>query len=83
MVAAAAKGNPKAQASLITLMRSLRMTDEAPEATNREPFTADDEAVIADYLRRRGSELPQPDRGEGNDGPAPAGTTLPVRETES
>jgi hypothetical protein len=59
MVNAALKGDSKAQASLITMMRSLGMTGEPPAATNQEPFTADDEAVIAAYIRRHGSEIQQ------------------------
>jgi hypothetical protein len=69
MVNAALKGDAKAQASLITMMRSLGMTGEPPAATNQEPFTADDEAVIAAYIRRHGSELQRPTDIEGKEGP--------------
>ena len=57
MVNAALKGNAKAQASLITMMRSLGMTGEPPAVSNQASFTADDEGLIADFLRRRGSEI--------------------------
>ena len=57
MVNAALKGNAKAQASLITMMRSLGMIGEPPAVSNQASFTADDEGLIADFLRRRGSEI--------------------------
>ena len=57
MVNAALKGDAKAQASLITMMRSLGMTGEPPAVSNHASFTADDEGLIADFLRRRGSEI--------------------------
>jgi len=59
MVNSAIKGDAKAQASVFSLEKSLGMTEEPPESTTPEPFTPDDEAVIADYLRRHGSELQQ------------------------
>ena len=59
MVNAALKGDAKAQASLITMMRSLGMTGEPPAVSNQASFTADDEGLIADFLRRRGSEIQQ------------------------
>ena len=34
-------------------MRSLGMTGEPPAATEQKPFTADDDSLIADFLRRR------------------------------
>ncbi len=52
----AVKGDAKALASLITLMRLLGMTGEPPAANEQKPFTADDEGLIADFLRRRASE---------------------------
>jgi hypothetical protein len=57
MVNAALKGDAKAQASLITMMRSLGMIGEPPAVSNQASFTADDEGLIADFLRRRGSEI--------------------------
>jgi hypothetical protein len=72
MINAALKGNAKAQASLIAIMRSLGMTGEPPQATNREPVTADDQSLIADYFRRHGSTLQQPTDIDGKDDPANA-----------
>jgi Family of unknown function (DUF5681) len=57
MVNAALRGDAKAQTALIAMMRSLGMTGEPPPATNPEPFTADDQSLIADYFRRHGSTL--------------------------
>jgi hypothetical protein len=81
MINAALKGNAKAQASLIAMMRSLGMTGEPPQATNREPVTADDQSLIADYFRRHGSTLQQPTDIDGKDDPANA--TRSKRKTKS
>jgi hypothetical protein len=70
MVNAALKGDAKAQASLIALLRSLGMTGEPPEAPTQEPFTADDQGLIADYFRRNGSTLQQPTDIDGRETPA-------------
>ena len=70
MVSAALKGDTKAQAQLITLLRSLGMTGEPPEAPTQEPFTADDQGLIADYFRRNGSALQQPMDSDGKENPA-------------
>ncbi len=73
MVNAALKGDAKAQASLIAMMRSLGMTAEPPPATNLEPLTADDQGLIADYFRRHGSTLQLSTDIDGK--AAPADTT--------
>jgi hypothetical protein len=52
MTNAAISENPKAHANLIALLRSLGMTEEPPESTHQEPFTADDHALIEDFLQR-------------------------------
>ena len=70
MISAALKGDAKAQASLIALLRSLGMTGEPPEAPIQEPFTADDQGLIADYFRRHGSTLQQPTDIDGKENPA-------------
>ena len=70
MVNDALKGDAKALASLITLLRSLGMTGEPPEAPIQEPFTADDQGLIADYFRRNGSALQQPMDSDGKENPA-------------
>jgi hypothetical protein len=67
MVTAALKGDTKAQAQLITLLRSLGMTGEPPEAPTQEPFTTDDQGLIADYYRRNGSTLQQPTDSDGDE----------------
>jgi hypothetical protein len=55
----AVQGDTKSQNALIGLLRCLGLTGEPAEAINQGSFTADDAAVIADYLRRRGLELQQ------------------------
>jgi hypothetical protein len=65
LVNAALKGDAKAWTSLINLLRSLGMTGEPPAANDQKPYTADDEGLIADFLRRRGSEVQQ--QTESND----------------
>ena len=72
MVNAALKGDVKAQAALMAIMRSLGMTDEPPPATKAEPFTADDQSLIADYFRRHGSTLQQPTDIDGKNDPVNA-----------
>jgi hypothetical protein len=72
---AALKGDAKAQASLINLLRASGMLGEPPAANDQKPYTADDESLIADFLRRQGSEVQQ--QTESNDkerdkGPADA-----------
>jgi Family of unknown function (DUF5681) len=83
MVSGALKGDGKALASLMTLLRSLGMTDEAPEAPHNESVTANDEALIADYLRRHGTESQQSEATEGNQQSAPIETTPASKETKS
>jgi hypothetical protein len=72
MVNAALKGDAKALASLITVMRALGMTGEPPVATKHESFTADDESILADFLRRRASEIQQPTEIENEQRPTTA-----------
>jgi hypothetical protein len=72
MVNAALRGDAKAQAALIAMMRSLGMTGEPPPVTTTEPFTADDQSLIADYFRRHGSTLQQPTDIDGKNDPVDA-----------
>jgi Family of unknown function (DUF5681) len=76
MINGALKGSAKAQASLIALLRSVGMTGEVPETTHREPFTADDEAVIRNYFTRSAAEL------KGTDAPESAPKTTEQTPTE-
>ena len=75
LVNAALKGDAKAWASLINLLRSLGMTGEPPAANDQKPFTADDESIIADFLRRQGSEEQQPTNDKEKDKGGPTDTT--------
>jgi hypothetical protein len=74
----ALKGDAKALASVIALLRSVGMTDEVPEASHSEPFTANDEGLLADFLQRWSAasaptETPQ-DNGEATVGATPPDT---------
>jgi Family of unknown function (DUF5681) len=69
----AVSGNDKAQAKVI----AMAMTETA-EAINQEPFTADDPAVIADFLRRLGNPAPPTQPPERNVNPE-AGAAKPAR----
>jgi hypothetical protein len=61
MVNAALKGDSKAQATLITLVRSVGLMGDAPEAAHSGPLTANDEALIADFIQRQSASSEQPD----------------------
>src|SRR5438132_11229599 len=63
----AVSGNDKAQSKVIALMQSLGLHNDPQEETNRQPITADDEAVIADFLGRRGIEMEPTPRPESTD----------------
>ena len=65
----AASGNAKAQSNLITLMRSQGLIEQPPEATNTEPFTTDDLAIIADFLGRHGNQAEPTQPPEINEKP--------------
>ena len=76
---AALKGDAKAQASLINLLRASGMLGEPPAANDQKPFTADDESLIADFLRRQGSEVQQQEK----DKEGPTDTTPSEPRTKS
>lgn len=48
----ALQGDAKALSSFIGLLRSVGLTSEMPEPSNTLPLTAQDEGIIADFLRR-------------------------------
>ena len=57
MLNKAVKGDPKAQTTVVALLRSVGMTAETPQPASTEPVTADDADIIADFLRRRGASM--------------------------
>jgi hypothetical protein len=79
MVNAALKGDAKAQASLITMMRSLGLIGEPPQPTNQEPFTPDDAALIEEYFQRHQGKSQPPD----SEGKEDSNGTTPPRGTVS
>jgi hypothetical protein len=52
IINAAAAGDHKAQMKMIAYLQAQGRMGEPQEASKQEPFTADDEASIADFLRR-------------------------------
>ena len=80
---AALKGDAKAQASLINLLRASGMLGEPPAANDQKPFTADDESLIADFLRRQGSEEQQPTNDKEKDKESLTDTTPSEPRTKS
>jgi hypothetical protein len=83
LVSAALKGDAKAHASLITLMRSLGMIGEVPDVAEAQPFTANDDVVIADFLRRQTPESQQTEATDDNEQSAPDETTPPSTGAKS
>jgi hypothetical protein len=78
----AVSGNAKAQSNLIALMRSHGMFEEPQEATNREPVTADDEAVLADFLRRHGNQVEPTQQSESTEKPETGEAEPPGKQTK-
>src|SRR5262245_3783594 len=66
MINDAGLGNAKAQASLIDLMRAVGLIGAPDEPTHQQPFTADDQAVIADYFERNKVETAEQSEGHEN-----------------
>jgi hypothetical protein len=82
-VAGALKGDTKALASLITTMRSFGMIGEVPETAGAQPLTANDDAVIADFLRRQIPESQQTAAADGNEQSAPIEMIPPSTKAKS
>ena len=57
------KGDPKAWNSLLSLMRAVRLADDAPDDNSHQPLTVFDDALVADFLRRNSPNEPS-DGGE-------------------
>jgi Family of unknown function (DUF5681) len=83
MVSGALKGDAKSQALLITTMRSVDMIGGAPEAADAQPITANDDAVLADFLRRQTPQSQQTEAPDGNGQSAPIETTPPSTRAKS
>jgi Family of unknown function (DUF5681) len=50
----ALKGDPRAVNALLALIRTTDLAGEEPEVAEAEAWTQDDQALLADYLRRHG-----------------------------
>jgi Family of unknown function (DUF5681) len=83
---AAVSGNDKAQSKVIALMHRHRLDGEPHETTEAEPFTGDDPALIADFLRRHGNQV-ESTQSPGSNGKPVTGKAEPAsqqtKETKS
>ncbi len=61
----ALKGDPKAFSSLLQLIRPTGLMDEEPDTSANENLSAQDQAILDDFLVRQGIEVPTRD-GEGS-----------------
>jgi len=77
----AVSGNARAQANLIALARSLGLMGEPQEATIAEPLTADDLALMVDFLGRHGN-LAEPTPPESTDKPETGGVEPPSNDNK-
>ena len=57
----ALQGDAKSLAAFIQLLRSTGLMDEAPETPSRDTISADDDAILAEFLQRHGN-VEQQDR---------------------
>ncbi len=55
----ALKGDPKAFASLLQLIRPTGLMDEEPDTSANENLSAQDQAILADFLACQGIEVPE------------------------
>jgi hypothetical protein len=86
ILGAAIQRDAKAYGPLLSLIRSAGILGEAPEATSQEPFTADDEALVAEYFLRHGNEIggtEGTEQPEGDDEKTSRETTPPKKGTAS
>ena len=81
MVADAGHGNPKAQANVIALMRAVGLLEVPEEPKHHEPLTADDPALIADFLERNRKDPVAPH--ESQEKPGVKESTAAVKEIKS
>jgi hypothetical protein len=76
----AASGNDKAQSKYLALLAKY---EDREEPATQEPFTADDEALVAQFLERQrnqGEPTPSP---ESNQKPQAGNGKPPTKETKS
>jgi hypothetical protein len=59
------------------------MTGNAPEASPAEPFTADDPALIADFMRRYGGQAEPTEAPASAENPGTGEANPPSKETKS
>jgi Family of unknown function (DUF5681) len=82
----AVSGNVRAQSNIIALIQKLDLLGEPHEAKHAEPFTGDDPALIADFLRRHGNQV-ESTQPPGSNGKPVTGKAEPAsqqtKETKS
>jgi Family of unknown function (DUF5681) len=59
----------KSRSSLMVLLHSAGMMDDAPEENHSEPFTVNDLELIEDFLRRQNAASEQPDGPRDDESP--------------
>jgi hypothetical protein len=79
----AVSGNAKAQSNVIALARSLGLIAEPHEVTNTEPFTADDLAMIVDFLARHGNHAETTQPPDSTDKPETGKAEAASKETKA
>jgi hypothetical protein len=75
----AVSGNAKAQSNIIALTRAFELMGEPQEAKQAEPFTGDDPALIADFLRRHGNQV-ETTHSPGSNGTPATGKAEPASQ---
>jgi hypothetical protein len=74
MINAAVSGNDKAQSKVIALQAKY---EDREEPAKQEPFTAADEALVAQFLKRQGNQVVPTPSPESNQNPQAANGALP------
>ena len=70
--------NPKARTNVFALMRDTGQVEAPAESKHQEPLTADDQAVIADFLQRNQSSCAEPHEEE----PADKNSTVAAKKAK-
>jgi hypothetical protein len=63
------KGDPKGLAAVLQLARQTGLMDEEPDTAANENLSAQDEAILADFLARQVIEVPDLDAGDEDEEP--------------
>jgi Family of unknown function (DUF5681) len=80
MINAAVSGNDKAQSKVLALQAKY---EEREDIANQEPLTADDEALVAEFLQRHGDQVKPTPSPENNQRPQAGNGNLANEGTKS